>query len=157
MSHFFKGLDQIVVASDHAGFEFKAMIAQRWKAASASVTLKDLGPHNTQSVDYPDFAEQVCQAVLESSGKTFGILICGSGQGMAMSANKYAEIRAALCWTEEVARLARSHNNANVLCLGARLIETELAFRIIDTFFSTSFEGGRHQARVLKMQGLGKT
>lgn len=155
MSHFFEGLERIVVAGDHAGFEFKKLLLQ--KLASQSAPIQDLGPFDAQSVDYPDYAQRVCESVLAAPGKTFGILICGSGQGMAMSANKYAEIRAALCWNEEVAKLARSHNNANVLCLGSRLIEPDLAFRIVDTFFSTSFEGGRHQARVLKMQGLAKT
>jgi ribose 5-phosphate isomerase B len=136
----------IHVASDHAGFELKKELIHHLK----EYNWRDYGPFDTVSVDYPDFAKKVCEA-LRNSEKDYGLLICGSGQGMCMSANKYPFIRAALCWNSEVARLARAHNNANVLCLGARIIDFETATQILKTFCSTSFEGGRHELRVNKI------
>ena len=121
----------------------------------------DLGPQSVDSVDYPDYADLVCQKIhgftlIDSENHaTFpnevGILICGSGQGMAMRANKYAHIRAALCWSEDSARLSREHNDANVLCLSSRLISQDLSLKLVETFLSTAFAGGRHLSRVAKV------
>ncbi len=138
----------VFIASDHAGFPAKALVAEKLESLHFSV--QDLGPTNENRVDYPDFADQVCHQInLDPEAK--GVLICGSGQGMAMRANKYPFIRAALCWNSESASLARQHNNANVLCLGARLLEEKQWIEIVNTFFTTEFEGGRHQARVEKI------
>ena len=111
---------------------------------------QDLGAHSTDSVDYPDYAKQLC-AQLKNSNESFGVLICGSGQGMAIAANRHPHIRAALCWSEEVAKLSRAHNNANVLCLGSRLITIEVAQQILKVFLTTQYEGGRHDQRVAKL------
>lgn len=146
---------KVYVASDHAGFEIKTKVTKylstKYKEANS---IHDLGPLDDKRVDYPDFSNKVCTALKNSTGDSttdLGILICGSGQGMAMRANKYKHIKAALCWSEEIAKLSREHNNANILCLGARLTEESLLFKIIDAFLSTSFEGGRHQNRVDKI------
>ena len=109
----------------------------------------DCGPFDSNRVDYPDYANFVCRRVI--AGSNFGLLICGSGQGVAMRANKFLNIRAALCWDKESAKLSRQHNHANVLCLGARLIALEDLKEISKTFFSTDEEGGRHLARVKKL------
>ncbi|MGH1469405.1 MAG: ribose 5-phosphate isomerase B [Bdellovibrionales bacterium] len=139
---------KIFIASDHAGFERKTKVIDYLKIQSKEVI--DLGPSNDERVDYPDFANNVCES-LKNTSDSIGILICGSGQGMAMRANKFSHIRAALCWNAEVAELSRGHNRANVLCLGSRLIEEQLTYKIIDTFLNTPFEGGRHQGRVDKI------
>lgn len=149
MSEFFK---TIFIASDHAGFELKSKVLEHFK----NLPLVDLGCPSKDRVDYPDFAHKLTQKIaLEPSDssefKSIGILICGSGQGVAMAANRQAHIRAALCWNEESAKLSRLHNNANVLCLGERLTEQSLALKIIETFLNTEFEGGRHSARVQKI------
>ena len=149
MSLFFQ---TIYIASDHAGFDLKSKILQHFK----DLPLVDLGCPNKERVDYPDYAHKLVQKIaLEPSDsatfKSMGILICGSGQGVAMTANKEAHIRAALCWNKESAELSRQHNNANVLCLGERLIEEKAALEIIDVFFKTQFEGGRHADRVKKI------
>jgi ribose 5-phosphate isomerase B len=112
--------------------------------------IKDFGPYSEDRVDYPDFAHPVAKAV-ESSENTLGILICGSANGIAMTANKHQGIRAAVCWEEEIAELARLHNNANVICLPARFITVELARKCVEVFLATAFEGGRHAARVNKI------
>ena len=109
----------------------------------------DLGTHTDQSVDYPDYANLLCDEVLKNKG--LGILICGSGQGMAIRANKFKKIRAALCWSPEIAKLSREHNDANVLCLSGRHIAIETNFNIVETFLNTSFLGGRHLQRVEKL------
>ena len=112
--------------------------------------LIDKGPFSEESVDYPDFVHPVCNDVLEGS-VDFGILICGTGNGVAMTANKYSGIRCGLCWTEEIAALIRNHNNANVLALPARFIATSNAISIVETFLTNDFEGGRHARRVGKI------
>ena len=137
---------KIAIGSDHAGFEFKELI----KTFLPDAEIKDFGTNSPNSVDYPDFAHPVAQAV-ESSEADFGILVCGSANGVAITANKHQGIRAAICWTEELAELARSHNNANVVCIPARFISTETAEAIVKKFLSTSFEGGRHADRVSKI------
>jgi ribose 5-phosphate isomerase B len=137
---------KIAIGADHAGFDYKQSIIE----ALAATVLKDFGPYTAGSVDYPDFAHPVALAV-ESGEFDFGILICGSGNGVAITANKHQGIRAAICWNEELAERARSHNNANILCLPARHISIEEAQKITEVFFSTEFEGGRHATRVDKI------
>ena len=137
---------KIAIGSDHAGFEYKQALAAFVKAAK----LKDFGTHSATSVDYPDFAHPVASAV-ESGEFDFGILICGSANGVAITANKHQGIRAGLCWNVEVAALVRQHNNANVLCIPARFISIAEAEKIVETFLTTDFEGGRHADRVSKI------
>ena len=137
---------KIAIGSDHAGFEYKEALAD-WLAGA---DLKDFGTYSAASVDYPDFAHPVASAV-ESGDFDFGILVCGSANGVAITANKDQGIRAAICWTEELAALARQHNNANIVCIPARFISIELAEKIVGTFLQTEFEGGRHANRVDKM------
>lgn len=137
---------KIFLASDHAGLELKNLIKKHFP----KFEIEDLGTFNEDSVDYPDFADLVAQK-LSHHPSYYGLLVCGSGQGMAIRANRYPHIRAALCWNGETAKLARAHNNANVLCLGGRMLEAEAAFEIIKTFLETGFEGGRHERRVGKL------
>lgn len=137
----------VYIASDHAGFDIKEKIKANYQE---KFNLIDLGPENADRVDYPDFADKMAQQ-LKSNPEAKGILVCGSGQGVAMRANKHDHIRAGLCWSVEAAELARAHNDANVLCMGARLLPMGTMFEIIDRFFTTSFEGGRHTARVEKI------
>ncbi|GHV72500.1 ribose 5-phosphate isomerase B [Bacteroidia bacterium] len=132
------------IASDHAGFNLKRQILA---ASNALLEFEDFGTTSIDSVDYPAFAHTVAQYVLEHP-TTKGILICGTGNGMQMTANKHSDIRAALCWTPEIAQLAREHNDANILVLPARFIDTETAIQCVTTFFNTAFAGGRHQNRV---------
>lgn len=139
---------KVAVGSDHAGFALKAHVIEYLDAGG--FMYKDFGTYDEASVDYPDFAHPVADAV-ESGLFDFGILLCGSGNGVAISANKHKEIRAALCWTPELAALARQHNNANILCLPARFVATELVLEITSRFFDSFFEGGRHQNRVIKI------
>lgn len=139
---------KILIASDHAGFDLKQILL---KSNLSPLELQDLGPNDAASVDYPDYADKVAKLVNENPTETLGILICGSGQGMCMRANKFQNVRAALCFTENQAILARQHNDANILCLGSRVTDTELSILIIKKFFSTPFEGGRHQNRVQKL------
>ena len=136
----------IAIGADHAGFEYKTMLIDFLKEYS----IKDFGTYSADSVDYPDFAHPVASAVEKAEFK-IGILICGSANGVAITANKHQGIRAAICWNEELAELARSHNNANVLCIPARFISPELARQICTKFISTAFEGGRHANRVNKI------
>jgi ribose 5-phosphate isomerase B len=138
----------LMIGSDHAGFELKERLKQALDRRG--IAYEDVGTHSAESVDYPDFAHQVARAV--SSGRAEkGLLVCGSGQGMAMTANKYEGVRAALPHDEESARLSREHNDANVLALGGRVLSPELAERILDAWLSTPFGGGRHQRRVDKI------
>ncbi|WP_222943872.1 ribose 5-phosphate isomerase B [Pedobacter sp. N36a] len=137
---------KIAIGADHAGFEYKEML----KSFLSDYEVKDFGTHSTQSVDYPDFAHPVALAV-ESQEYTFGILVCGSANGVAITANKHQHIRAAICWLNEIASLARIHNNANVLCIPARFVSEELAKEMTTTFLNTAFEGGRHENRVNKI------
>jgi ribose 5-phosphate isomerase B len=138
----------IEIGCDHAGVELKAVIIKQLESKGFKVN--DHGAFTSDSVDYPDFAHSVCKAVISGPDKT-GILICGSGNGINMTANKYAQIRSALCWTAEIAQLARQHNNANVIALPARFIEVDEALKAIDLFLTTPFEGGRHEKRVNKI------
>jgi len=140
---------KIAICSDHAGYELKQKVIDYLKAKNP-VELKDFGAYSAESSDYPDFAHPMAFAV-ENNEFDFGISICGSGNGISMTVNKHAGIRAALCWTVEITRLARLHNNANVLSLPARFISEKEAFEMIDMFFSTDFEGGRHQRRIDKI------
>ena len=137
---------RIALGADHAGFAYK----QNLLAHLSQIELKDFGTYGTDSVDYPDFAHPVALAV-ESGEYDLGILICGSANGVAMAANKHQGIRAAICWTVELAVLARTHNDANVLCLPARFISEADAQAICDAFLQTDFEGGRHANRVHKI------
>lgn len=139
---------KIAIGGDHAGYEYKQLLVK--KLEKEGVSVKDFGPFSPESVDYPDFVHPVATAV-ENGQSEFGILICGSGNGVAITANKHQGIRAAICWQEKLAALARQHNNANVLCLPARFIDFSLAEKIVDTFFSSDFEGGRHARRVAKI------
>lgn len=141
-------IEKIAIGSDHAGFEMKEALKN--SLLKEGHTVDDFGTHSSESADYPDFAHPVADAVA-SGESTLGILICGSANGVAMTANKHQEIRAAICWNEELASLARQHNNANVLCLPARFIEMKLAEKIVDRFLHSSFEGGRHERRVNKI------
>ncbi len=137
---------KIAIGADHAGFEYKEAIS-KWLNAD---NLKDFGTYSAASVDYPDFAHPVASAV-ENGEFDFGILICGSANGVAITANKHQGIRAAICWNEELAVLARSHNNANIVCIPARFISIAEAENIVQKFLHTDFEGGRHATRVGKI------
>lgn len=139
----------IFIASDHAGLEMKRHLIGRYP----HLPWKDLGPFNGDSVDYPDYAAKLCRELEHEIKDSIGILVCGSGQGMAMRANRFPFIRAALCWNDEITKLARQHNDANVLCLAGRFIVFPVAEQIFNTFLNTPFEGGRHQKRVDKLQG----
>ncbi|MCW3462150.1 ribose 5-phosphate isomerase B [Chitinophaga nivalis] len=141
----------VAIGADHAGFEYKEEVISYLEAKGLQV--KDYGTHSGESVDYPDYAHPVATAV-ERGTAGVGILICGSANGVAITANKHQGIRAAICWGEELARLARSHNNANVLCIPARFVDTAVAKQMVDVFIDTPFEGGRHQNRVSKMACL---
>ncbi|QOI96842.1 MAG: ribose 5-phosphate isomerase B [Flammeovirgaceae bacterium] len=138
----------IAAGSDHAGFEHKELL-KKWLEHKGH-TVVDFGTSSPESADYPDYAHPVADAV-ENHQADFGLLICGSANGMAMTANKHQGIRAALCWNEEVAALARQHNNANIVCIPARFTTSAQAEGILEKFLSSSFEGGRHERRVGKI------
>jgi ribose 5-phosphate isomerase B len=140
----------IAIGSDHAGFECKESIKNELKAAPVSFSLIDVGTYSADSVDYPDFAHQVASKV-ETGEVEMGVVICGSGNGVCITANKHKGIRAALCWSVEIAALARQHNDANVLCIPARFVSHETALQMVETFMNTAFEGGRHQKRIEKI------
>lgn len=137
---------KVFIASDHAGFDLKESLKKRF---ADKFEFEDFGAFSTQSVDYPEFAHKLAQSVLDKN--QYGVLICGTGNGMAMTANKHAGIRAGLCWNKDIAALIRQHNDANILVMPARFIPEETAFEILETFFATEFEGGRHQRRVEKI------
>ena len=139
---------KIAIGSDHAGFDYKEAVKDHLTNAGHEVV--DHGTFTDASCDYPDYAHAVASAV-EKEEAQFGVLICGSANGVCMTANKHAAIRAALCWEKEIALLARSHNNANVICLPARFVTTDAALEMADIFIATPFEGGRHQNRVNKI------
>jgi ribose 5-phosphate isomerase B len=141
-------MPKIAIGCDHAGFEYKEGL-KKWLEKNG-YSYKDFGAYSNESADYPDFAHPLASAVEE---KTFdlGILVCGSANGVAITANKHQGIRAAICWNEELAALSRQHNNANIVCLPARFIEFALAEKIVDRFLHTAFEGGRHEKRVNKI------
>jgi len=138
----------IGLASDHAGYELKEYI-KTWLEAKG-YTFKDFGTYSADSCDYADFAHPLANAV-EAGDCYPGIAVCGSGQGIGITLNKHQGIRAALCWIPEIAHLARQHNDANILVLPGRFIDTDMADKILNEFFTTKFEGGRHQARIEKM------
>lgn len=138
----------VAIGSDHAGFDYKTAII-KWLTEKGFQVI-NFGVDENKSVDYPDYAHPVANFV-ESGEAAFGILLCGSANGVCMTANKHSGIRAALCWESEVAKLVRQHNNANIICLPARFLALEFAKNLIDIFIATDFEGGRHQKRVDKM------
>ncbi|MDL2279922.1 ribose 5-phosphate isomerase B [Desulfovibrio sp. OttesenSCG-928-G11] len=140
----------LFIASDHAGFALKSHLCRHLQGRSLSI--EDLGPHSDQSVDYPDYAHALCARVLQSGGR--GILICGTGIGMCMAANRHQGIRAALCTHEFQARSCREHNDANILCLAERITAPALAARMADLFLSAAFDGGRHEKRVRGIEVL---
>lgn len=141
-------MPKIAIGSDHAGFEYKEALKE-WLNRNG-YDLKDFGTHSAESTDYPDFAHPVANAV-EIGEYDLGVLVCGSANGVAITANKHQGIRAAICWNEELASLARQHNDANIVCLPARFIDYDVAEKIVDRFFHTNFEGGRHAKRVGKI------
>ena len=138
---------KIAIAADHGGFELKEALKQHY----SNLNLLDLGTYSTASVDYPDYAQKVVQAIL-SEQADLGILICGTGVGISIAANRYKGIRAALLYSAETARLAKAHNNANILVFGGRTMAVDDVIKRIDTFMQTSYEGGRHQRRLDKIE-----
>ncbi len=141
----------IAIGADHAGYELKQHLGEKLKEAGYKVF--DMGTHSTDSVDYPDYAVKACEKVVAGEAAA-GILVCGSGIGVSITANKVKGIRAANCLTVEMAELSRKHNNANVLTLGARLVDEHTAEAIVRAFLETEFEGGRHEQRVGKIHSL---
>jgi ribose 5-phosphate isomerase B len=139
---------KLAIGGDHAGFSYKQQIVAYLEGKGIEV--KDFGPYSDASVDYPDFVHPVAGGV-ENSEYDLGILICGSGNGVAMTANKHQHIRAALCWNTDLAQLARRHNNANIICIPERFVEYKTAEDMVEQFISTEFEGGRHANRVNKI------
>lgn len=144
---------KIFVASDHAGFPLKIAIVEY--LVRQNITAEDLGTSSTASVDYPLFAEKLARA-LQKEPSALGIAICGTGNGICMALNRFTHVRAALCWTPQMARLARQHNNANVLCLSGWFTCVGEAHEIVDAFLSSEFEGGRHQRRLSLLERLGR-
>ena len=139
---------KIIIGSDHAGFEYKKLLIQHFD--SNKISFEDCGTHNNDPTDYPDYAHVVSQKVSQSKNH-IGVLVCGSGNGVAMAANKHKNIRAAICWSEEIASLSKTHNNANIICIPARFVSKKTQKKIIDVFLSKKFEGGRHTNRVSKI------
>jgi ribose 5-phosphate isomerase B len=148
MSFTFDISKPIAIGADHAGVDYK-MEVKKW-LEQKGLTVKDFGTFNSDSVDYPDFAHPTAKSV-ETGEASFGILFCGSANGVAMTANKHEGIRAGLCWVTEVAELTRLHNDANIICVPARFVTIDLAKEMIEKFMTTAFEGGRHQNRVNKI------
>lgn len=140
-------MKKIAIAADHAGFDYKEILK---KHLEGHYEIQDFGTYSKDSVDYPDFVHPAASSV-ENGDNILGILICGSGEGVAITANKHQGIRCALCWEVELAELARQHNNANMIALPARFITSDLAIQIVEKFLTTDFEGGRHQNRVEKI------
>lgn len=144
---------KVFLVSDHAGYPLKIAVADH--LSRQNIPAEDLGAHSPQSVDYPLFAEKLAQALLHEPA-AIGIAICGSGNGICMALNRFAHVRAALCWTPQLARLARQHNNANVLCLSGWFTSVWEARAIVDAFLNSEFEGGRHERRVAMLERLGR-
>ena len=141
-------MKKIFISSDHAGYKLKEQIKKRFKR---KFLFDDLGTDNSKiSVNYPDYAHKLCRKI-SSNSKNMGILVCGSGMGMAMAANKHKKIRAAVCYSVKNTKLSRLHNNANIITLGSRLTKKNIAFKCIEVFVNTNFEGGRHKKRVNKI------
>ena len=149
MAYVFDPSKPIALGADHAGVAYKKEVIE-W-LENKGYQVKDLGAYSTDSVDYPDFAHPTAASV-ETGEAAFGILFCGSANGVAITANKHASIRAGLCWLPEVAELTRLHNDANIICIPARFVSVESAIEMIDLFMTTAFEGGRHQGRVDKIR-----
>lgn len=141
----------LVIGCDHGGYERKGYVVN--KLRENGYTVKDMGTHSEESVDYPDFIHPVASGI-QSGEYERGIIICGSGNGAQMTANKYSNVRAALCWKKELAELARLHNNANILSIPGRFVSDEEAWEMVDVFIKTCFEGGRHQKRVEKISQI---
>jgi len=141
-------MKKIAIGGDHAGFEYKTKLVDLLIKQGHEV--KDFGPYSEESVDYPDYIHPIAEG-LKSSEFDVGIAICGSGNGVCMTANKHENVRAALVWNDELAALGRLHNDANVICIPARFVDYELAEKMVGTFLDTEFEGGRHQRRVDKI------
>ena len=141
-------MKKIGIACDHAGYQMKEFLVGYLSTKGYEVV--DFGTHSEESIDYPDFGHALAEAI-ENGELEQGVGLCGSGEGMAMTLNKHAKVRAGLCWNKDVAALIRQHNNANVIVLPARFIENDLAMELVDTFLSTDFEGGRHELRVAKI------
>jgi ribose 5-phosphate isomerase B len=139
---------KLIIASDHAGFPLKEALVKRIQ--DDGISCIDIGTFGTERVDYPDYAHALVESLLNGDAE-MGILICGSGQGMAIAANKYGGIRCALCWNKEIAELSRAHNNANVIALPGRFVSLDEAWEMVQCFLKTSFEGGRHADRVNKI------
>jgi ribose 5-phosphate isomerase B len=148
MAFVFDAKKPIAIGCDHAGIDYKNEV-KNW-LESQGYLVKDFGTYNTESVDYPDFAHPTANSV-ETGEASFGILFCGSANGVAMTANKHTGIRAGLCWVTEVAELTRLHNDANMICVPARFVSFSLAKEMIEKFMTTAFEGGRHQNRINKI------
>tara|TARA_B100000809_G_scaffold248154_1_gene277961 strand:- start:5321 stop:5752 length:432 start_codon:yes stop_codon:yes gene_type:complete len=142
-------MSQIAIGSDHAGYELKEKV--KVYLLDNNIEFKDFGPFSDDRADYPDFAHPVATSV-ESKEYKLGILICGSGNGINMTANKHQEIRSALCWQEDIAKMARLHNDANIIALPARYMTVESALKCVEIFLNTEFEGGRHEDRVNKIK-----
>ena len=138
----------IAIGNDHAGTSYKFKIIEFLKTKKISII--NFGTNSDLNVDYPDFVHPVAKA-LSSKKVDYGILLCGSANGVAMTANKYKEVRAGICWNEEIVKLIRQHNNANILCIPARFVSLEKALEMVETFINTSFDGGRHQLRINKI------
>ena len=141
-------MKKLFISSDHAGYNLKEQIKKKFNKKFSFI---DLGTHNSKiSVNYPDYAHKLCKKVANNS-KNMGILVCGSGMGMSMAANRHNKIRAAVCYSTKNTKLSRLHNNANIITLGSRLTKKNTAFKCIDIFINTKFEGGRHKIRVRKI------
>ena len=139
---------KIAIGGDHAGFSYKKKIIEYLN--SNGITTIDVGPKNEASCDYPDFSHLVAKSV-QKKEVDFGVLVCGSANGVAMAANKHNSIRAAICWNNEIASLAKTHNNANIICFPARFVSLDSAIRMIEVFMKKNFEGGRHLNRIKKI------
>lgn len=139
---------KIAIGGDHAGFSYKKKIIEYLN--SNGITILDVGPKNEESCDYPDFSHLVAKSV-QKKEVDFGVLVCGSANGVAMAANKHNNIRAAICWNSEIASLAKTHNNANIICFPARFVSLDSVLRMIEVFIKKNFEGGRHLNRIKKI------
>lgn len=139
----------VAIGTDHRGHAMKSKIIEHL-VAKGNFLVMDIGPHSEGSVDYPDFAHPVAQAI-ENGDAKFGIVICGTGNGVAITVNKYQKIRCGLCWNNEIAALVRQHNDANIIAIPGSFVDEALAIQMVDTFLTTEFEGGRHARRVDKM------
>ena len=141
---------KLLIAADHAGFSLKEKLKE--KASQLGITFEDLGTHSEESVDYPDYAKLVCEKLISENNETLGVIVCGSGVGVSIAANRYPQIRAVLAESETVARLGREHNHANVLCMGSRIVSTDQAVAILGAFLSAKPDNGeRHVRRIEKL------